>query len=266
MKTNEIIAQTDNHIGTIILNRPEKRNTLSQSLLVSLYLTLQEWSKKGNIWAVIIKGSGNRAFSSGYDILSIPTEIVRSMQEEFKNSNPLELALKTLKDYPFPTIAMLNGYAFGAGLNLAICCDIRVAPEKVKIGMPPAKLGLVYHPEGLKQFIEVVGLSKAKALFLTARTYNAIQAKEMGIIDHLLPETELSTFTLSLANDIASNAPLSLKGTKKIFNMLSSVEKVLTDDQLKEAEKIIVDAFNSEDIKEGQTAFIEKRVPCFKGR
>jgi len=262
---SEIITQLENHVGTLILNRPEKRNALSQSLLIDIHMTLQKWEKSSDVWTVIIKGAGDRAFSSGYDIVSIPTNIPPDIQESLKNSNPLELALNSVKQYPFPVIAMMNGYTFGAGLNLAICCDIRIAIDTIKIGMPPAKLGLVYHPEGLKQFIEVIGVSKTKELFFTARTYTALQAKEMGVVDYLIPEKDLSDFTYNMASDITSNAPLSICGSKKIFNMLTQTSFQMTASDIKEAERLIVEAFNSDDLKEGQKAFLEKRKPCFKG-
>jgi len=262
---SEIISQLDNHVGTLILNRPEKRNALSQSLLIDIHVTLKEWEERGDVWTVIIKGAGDRAFSSGYDIVSIPTNIPPEIQESLKNSNPLELALNSVKQYPYPVIAMINGYAFGAGLNLAICCDMRIAVDTIKIGMPPAKLGLVYYPEGLKHFIEVLGISKTKEIFFTARTYKSIQAKEMGIVDYLIPEKDLSHFTYAMADDIVSNAPLSICGTKKIFNMLTRSNFQMSATDMIEAERLIVDAFNSDDLKEGQMAFLEKRKPCFKG-
>ena len=264
MKPQELIIKTENHVGTLILNRPEKRNSLSQNLLLSIHMALQKWAEEGDVWAVIITGSEDKAFSSGYDILSIPTDNTPEIQKFLKNTSPLELALNSIKTFPFPVIAMMNGYAFGAGLNLAICCDIRVAINTIKVCMPPAKLGLVYHPEGLKQFVEVLGVSKTKEIFYTARKYDAKQAKEMGIVDYLLPEEKLADFTNSLVKDIVSNAPLSIKGTKRILNMISSVDKILTSEQKKEAEKIILESINSEDLKEGQTAFIEKRYPYFK--
>jgi enoyl-CoA hydratase/carnithine racemase len=262
---SEIISQLDNHVGTMIINRPEKRNALSQSLLIDIHMTLKKWEERGEVWTVIIKGAGDRAFSSGYDIGSIPTSIPPEIQESLKNSNALELALNSIKQYPYPVIAMMNGYAFGAGLNLAVCCDIRIAVDTIKIGMPPAKLGLVYHPEGLKQFIDVLGISKTKEIFFTARTYTSMQAKEMGIVDYLIPEKDLSDFTYAMAGDITSNAPLSICGTKKIINMLTHSSFQLTARDSIKAERLIVDAFNSNDLKEGQMAFLQKRKPCFIG-
>jgi len=266
MTENDILCiERKNHVGTLILNRPDKKNALSQELLIKIHLTLTKWSQDETIRTVVITGSGNEAFSSGYDILAIPSNLTPEMAELAKNHNPLELALASVREYPYPTIAMLNGYAFGAGLNLALCCDIRVAVEDVRVGMPPAKLGLIYHPEGLRQFVEVIGFSRTRELFFTAASYKGPQVKEMGIVDHLLARSELSKTVYAMAERIAGNAPMSLSGTKRILNSLANVLALSMDD-LKTAEDLIAKAFMSEDLKEGQRAFIEKRKPVFTGK
>ncbi|MFZ2633407.1 MAG: enoyl-CoA hydratase-related protein [Desulfosalsimonadaceae bacterium] len=262
---NEMLVKEKNgSVGTIIFNRPERKNSLSPELLLKLHLILKEWAQDETIRAVVFTGSGDKAFSSGYDILAIPTDLTPEMAELMKKENPLKLAMSSVKHYPFPTIAMMNGYALGAGLNLALCCDIRVAVEDISVSMPPAKLGLIYHPEGIKQFVEVIGLARTKEIFFTARKYKGREVKEMGIVDYLVPRAELSATTYALANEIAANAPLSLKGTKRILGMLSRAVEFKESD-LKEADAILAEGFNSEDLKEGQTAFIEKRKPVFKG-
>jgi enoyl-CoA hydratase len=262
---NELLIKEKNgNVGAIIFNRPERKNSFSPELLIKLHLILKEWKQDETIRTVIFTGSGDIAFSSGYDIMSIPTELTPEMAELMKKENPLELALSSVKNYPFPTIAMMNGYAFGAGLNLALCCDMRIGVEDISVSMPPAKLGLIYHPEGFKQFVEVIGMAKTKEIFFTARKYKGRAVKEMGIVDYLVPRSELSAKTYELANEIAGNAPLSLKGSKRILSMLSRAIEFKASD-LKEAETILAEGFNSEDLKEGQTAFIEKRKPVFKG-
>ncbi len=264
MRDELLIKEKNGNVGTIIFNRPEKKNSFSPELLIKLHLTLKEWEQNETIRTVVFTGSGDKAFSSGYDILSIPTDLTPEMAEIMKKENPLKLALSSVKNYPFPTIAMMNGYALGAGLNLALCCDMRVGVEDISVSMPPAKLGLIYHPEGFKQFAEVIGMARTKELFFTARKYEGREVKEMGIVDYLVPRSELSATTYALAHEIAGNAPLSLKGSKRILSMLSrAVEFKETD--LKEADAIIAQGFDSEDLKEGQLAFIEKRKPVFKG-
>jgi len=261
----ELIVERQGYVGTLKLNRPRKRNALSPDLLIRLHLALEAWEQSGEVRVAVITSADDKAFSSGYDILAIPTEMTPEMQELARKHNPLELALGTVKNFAYPTIAMLNGYAFGAGLNLAVCCDIRLGADDIRAGMPPAKLGLVYHPEGLRQFVEVLGLARTREIFFSGRTYQGAQLREMGLVDHLTSRADLAETTYALAGEIAENAPLSLKGTKRILNLLGEGLK-LRDDRLKEAETLIVEAFNSEDLKEGQTAFLEKRKPRFTGK
>lgn len=265
MAENELIAQVEDGIGRLTLNRPERRNALSPDLLVQIHLQLEAWRREDAVRAVVVTGSGDRAFSSGYDISAIPTHVTEELKQVLKEHNPLELALSGVREFPCPTIAMVNGYVFGAGLNLAMCCDIRVAADHVKAGMPPAKLGLVYHPEGLRQFVEVLGMPRTRELFLTGKTYQGAEVLEMGLADHLVPAPQLEGTVAALAREIASNAPLSLRGTKRILNLLGSAP-TLSEAGLAEAEALITEAFNSDDLKEGQTAFLEKRPPRFTGR
>lgn len=262
---NALLRRIDNQTGTLTLNRPEKGNTLSPGLLLALHLTLQEWAQEDAVRAVVITGNSDKAFSAGYDIAAIPSDITPEMAEILKNNNPLELALNSVRQFPYPVIAMLNGYCFGAGLNLAMCCDMRFGADHIKAGMPPARLGLVYHPEGLKQFIEVIGAARTREVFFSARTYVGPELKTMGLVDHLLPKARLADAVYQLAAEIARNAPLSLKGMKAIINMLTS-GPLMTEIDLQKAEAIIAAAFDSDDLKEGQIAFLEKRKPEFKGR
>ncbi len=264
MDSDALIKQRKGNVATLIFNRPERKNALSPELLVNLHMTLKEWEKEDAIRAVVIRGHGDKSFSSGFDISSIPTEVPPEMAEVMKNENPVELALNSVKNYPYPTIAMMNGYAFGAALNLAMCCDIRIGVDDIRIGMPPSKLGIVYHPEGIKQFVEVLGMARTREIFFTGRSYKGVDAKEMGLVDHLVPQSDLESVVYGYAEEIAGNAPLSLKGTKKVINMLGQ-STFFKDSDLKEAETLILEAFNSEDLKEGQTAFLEKRKPVFRG-
>jgi len=260
-----LLKEIKGNVGTLTLNRPERRNAISLELLVQIDRTLKDWADQDTVRAIVITGGEGKAFSSGYEIKSIPTEITEENKELFKASNPVEKVLHALKNFPYPTIAMLNGHAFGAGLNTCICCDIRIAADDVKAGMPPAKLGLVYHPEGLKQFIEVLGMARTREVFFAGRTYEGRQLLDMGLVDHLVPRSELAETTYRLAEEIASNAPLSLKGSKRILNMWGE-SLTLSQENLEEAEGLIVESFNSQDLKEGQTAFLEKRRPRFVGK
>lgn len=265
MEEEILLIDRKEQIVTMIFNRPEKANTFTPVLLIKIHQALEEFSKDDNIRCIIFRGAGEKSFSAGYDIGAIPTKIDPEIKEMLENQNPLELALRSVKNYPYPTIAMLNGYVYGAGFNMAACCDIRIAVEDARMSMPPAKLGLVYHPEGLQQFIDAYGLSMTKQILLTAHTYRGEELVEKNLVDYRIPREKFESFTYDYAEKITHNAPLSLKGMKKIINMLGT-SMTLTDDQKKEAEAIIHEGFNSDDLKEGQLAFIEKRKPNFTGK
>jgi enoyl-CoA hydratase/carnithine racemase len=162
-------------------------------------------------------------------------------------------------------IAMLNGYAFGAGCELAVCCDIRIGADHIRMGIPPAKLGLVYHWTGLQRFIQVIGLKSTKELFFTGRFFRGQRLKEVGLVDYLVPAAELEGFVYEMAREISENAPLAVKGTKRVINLLLQSSQ-MNQCSITEAETLALEAFNSEDLKEGQLAFLEKRKPVFKGK
>jgi enoyl-CoA hydratase/carnithine racemase len=265
MDNDILLMEQKGYVRTLILNRPEKRNSLSLDLLIRLHEVLEELAQTDDARAVVIRGSGDRAFSSGYDIDSIPTKVRPEIQEKMKEKDPLQLAMNSVLDYPYPVIAMLNGYAFGAGCELAVCCDLRIAADDIRMGMPPAKLGVVYPLPGLIRFVQVLGLPGTRELFFSGRYYDAGRVKEMGLVDYLLPREELERFTYHLAEEIAANAPLALKGTKRILGLISRSFQMPAE-AFKEGERIVDEAFNSEDLKEGQAAFLEKRKPVFRGK
>jgi enoyl-CoA hydratase/carnithine racemase len=265
VSTDILLVEKKDRVATLTFNRPEKRNSLSQDLLIKIHQTLDNFAREDEIRAVVVRGIGDKAFSSGYDIAAIPTEVSPQTREKLRDQNPLELALNSIVNFPYPVIALLNGYAFGAGCELAICCDLRIGADDIRMGMPPAKLGLVYQLSGLTRFIQVAGISNTREIFLTGRYYPAQRAKEMGLVDYLLPRQEVEAFAYEMAREIAGNAPLSVKGTKRILNLLSKTI-TLSDEDRREANRIIAQAFNSEDLKEAQKAFLQKRKPEFKGR
>ena len=213
---NEILLiERKGYVCTLVLNRPEKRNSLSPDLLIEIHQTLQEFSKDDTIRTIIIRGAGDRAFSSGYDIGAIPTKITPEIQGRLKAQNPLELALESVANYPYPVIAMLNGYAFGAGCELAVSCDIRIGADDIRMGMPPAKLGVVYFSGRLATVhpghwaIRDQGTVFHRPLL----RHLADQRDGTGGLSYSQVRARI-LYLRPCRGDRFSNAPLSLRGTK----------------------------------------------------
>jgi enoyl-CoA hydratase/carnithine racemase len=265
LSNQPLLVRKKNNICTLTLNRPEKKNSLSLELIEQIISTLEELAEDDNVRALIVSGAGDEAFCSGFDIGSLPTQSRADADQRLKSLDQVESLLKGLIRFPYPVIAMLNGVAFGLGCELAMCCDIRIAAQDIRMGMPPARLGLVYPWEGLLRFIQSIGLQSTKEMFFTGRTYTGQRIMELGLADYFVHEDELEEFTHAMAEEIAGNAPLALKGIKKVMNMLMESSR-LDEIQSREAQAIFEAALLSEDMQEGQSAFLEKRKPRFKGK
>ena len=265
MEENLLLTERRQRIVGITFNRPERRNALSPLLLFQLAELFKKLKEEDEVRCVVLRGAGDKAFSSGYDIAAIPAGVSPEVLEELRKKNPMDTALEAITTFPYPVIAMINGVAFGAGCEVAVTCDIRIAGDSARLGMPPAKLGLVYMPAGLQRFVNVVGLAQAKEIFFTGRYYPVARAKEMGLVNYSVPDRQLATFTEEMAQEIAGNAPLSLKGMKTIFNSLLRYQKISPED-LNAAQMLVAQTLGSEDLKEGRKAFAEKRKPVFTGR
>lgn len=259
--TEVLLEERRGRVALLTLNRPEKRNALNPELLFALGDRLETLAREGEVRCVVLRGAGEEAFSAGYDIGRIPGGDQRPVRDE----NPLDYGLAAIRAFPYPVIAMIRGFALGAGCHLAAACDLRVASQSARLGMPPAKLGVVYPVEGYLLFLRVVGLANAKELFLTGRPVDAFRALEMHLVHRVLPDAELEPYTLALADEIAEeNAPLAVRASKRILDRLS--EGPLTEADEREFRRLMAEAFASEDLREARAAFAEKRRPRFHGR
>lgn len=264
-EARHLLSERRGHVGVVTFNRPERRNALTPAMLLELHDLLAGWAKDGDVRAVVFTGAGEKAFSSGFDIGAIPTRPDPQLARRLQQENPLVLALDSVKRFPFPTLAMLNGPCFGAALHLALCCDLRLAADDVAVGMPPARLGLVYPADGIAQFARVLGMARARELFFTGRSYRGAEVKELGLVARLVPRAELEPTTFALAEEIAANAPLALRGLKRVLDLVEAAAP-LSAEARQEAETLTAAAMQSEDAREGQKAFAEKRKPRFTGR
>ena len=260
-----LVVESDGAICTLTIDRPQKRNILSTGCLDKMTKVIGELSGAGKVRALIIRGSGEKVFSAGYDISALSTSPPSEAASSYEDRSPLESALQAIRAFPYPVIAMLNGHAYGGGCELAIACDIRVAARRTKMGMPPAKLGLVYPYAGYRRFLTVLGLSRTMEIFLTGREYDSRSCLNMGLTNYVVDDENLEPFTYELAREISENAPLSLQGTKQTLYKIAE-PPVLNEEEEQRLRSLFGWSLQSEDMKEGKRAFSEKRKPHFKGR
>jgi enoyl-CoA hydratase/carnithine racemase len=204
-------------------------------------------------------------FSAGYDIGEIPAEEFEQRAERLV-AHPFTEAIDALEAFPYPTLAMLPGHTIGGGLELALACDMRVALEGIKLGMPPAKLGLVYSHTGLRRFIDAIGVPRTRELFLLGRYIDAPTALDWGLVNRLAPSEELEPLTLAIAAELAGNAPLAQRGNKRVIAALLHAEGTLAAEVEAELIELRQASFASEDMREGMRAFAEKRPARWSGR
>jgi enoyl-CoA hydratase/carnithine racemase len=247
-------------VARLTISNPAKRGALDHAILDGFTAALPRLDAR----CVIITGEGT-TFSAGYDIGDLPDSVFADEAEKLV-AHPFASALAAVEDYPYPTVAALNGHAIGGGLELALSCDLRIAAATIAVGMPPAKLGLVYSHTGISKFIDIVGAARTRELFLVGRRIDARTAREWGLVNALSEPEQLADEALQLAAEIAANAPLAQLGNKRVIRAVLESRDVLADGVERELIELRRACFSSEDFREGVRAFAEKRRPRWKGR
>ena len=261
MTEEKMLSRTQDGVGYIIFNNPEKHNAVSIEMWDALEKFLNQFREDNNIRVVVLEGAGGKSFVSGADISKFDKE--RSTKEAVLSYNKrTQKVYELLEAFPKPTIAKINGYCIGGGLNLAVCCDIRICSEKSKFAMPAAKLSLGYPFSSIKRLFDIMGPGMAKHFMFTAEKISANEAVSCGLIQKLVTEENLETFVNDYAFKISKNAPLTIKAMKQIG---IQILKNPSERDLTLCENLASACFDSEDYKEGRKAFMEKREPNFKG-
>jgi enoyl-CoA hydratase/carnithine racemase len=247
------------HVARLTIANPGKRNALDHAILGAIAETVPRLEAR----CLLVTGEGP-VFSAGYDIGSLPSEEFAAAAEGLV-AHPFHAALAALEDYPYPAVAALNGHAIGGGLELALSCDLIVASEDAVVGMPPARLGLIYSHTGLRKFVDAIGLPRTRQLFHVGRNIPAAQAESWGLVQEVVAAGGLEARGVELAAEIAALAPLALAGNKRVLRELVRAEGELDPDVERELIALRESCFTSHDFSEGVRAFAEKRKPRWTG-
>ncbi|NQP18828.1 enoyl-CoA hydratase/isomerase family protein [Streptococcus suis] len=252
-----VLLDVKDGIGYITINRPEALNALSSQVLKDLNEVLDVVETSTEIGVVIVTGAGEKSFVAGADIKEMDKMTPTEAFEYMTYANDTFSRLEHLRQ---PSIAAINGYALGGGMELALSTDIRLGHEKVLLGFPEVTLGIIPGFAGTQRMPRLIGISKAKELIFTARNVKGPEAVELGILNRLVPAEELMQEAENLAKSILKNAPLAVEKAKHVISVgtelpLQSAIRLET-----EAEALL---FSTEDKKEGMGAFVEKRKAVF---
>jgi enoyl-CoA hydratase len=254
-----ILIDRDGRVAILTINRPDKLNALSQQVRDEVLAALTELEHDDGIGVLVVTGAGEKSFIAGADI------------GEFHGRGPMDqrAAMRfprlydVMSGYPKPVIASINGFCLGGGCELAMSCDVRIASERARFGQPEIKLGLIPGGGGTQRLPRLVGLGNAMRLTLTGDMIGAAEAKEIGLVDLVVPHEELRAKTLELAHKIAAMSPLTVKVTKEAIR---ASERLPLDEGIVYERDLFCLCFSTADMKEGVSAFLEKRPPQWQGK
>lgn len=245
-----------------MFNQPGKRNAINNAMWRGIPEAMKRFDADPEVRCVVFRGAGTEAFSAGADISEFDQR--RASEESVgQYDSLLDQVLHSIQDSLKPSVAMIYGYCFGGGVEIALACDLRYCGESAKFAIPAAKLGLAYNVEGHKRLLETVGHAKTREIMFLGQRYGAQEALDMDMVHRVIADGELETFIEKVISDLTGNAPLSIANTKTILEEYAKSVGVPDHARMRAA---IERCARSEDYKEGRRAFMEKRKPRFQGK
>ena len=260
-QTEKVLARKDHGVGHLIFNNPERHNALSLDMWEAAGVILEDFVSDDSVRVIVLSGAGGKAFVSGAYISRFDDECANVAAIDAYNA-VVDRTTTTLSESPKPTIAQIEGFCLGGGVAIAICCDLRICSDNSRFAVPAAKLGLGYVYPGLKTLVDLIGPAFSKEIFFTARQFSAEEARIMGLVNRVLPASDLETFVSDYAGMIAANAPLTIRAAKFAIGQAIKDE---SERDLARCDELVRACFVSNDYVEGRRAFMEKRKPVFTG-
>jgi enoyl-CoA hydratase/carnithine racemase len=262
LATDRMIAEIAGAIGWLTFNNPARRNAVSLDMWEALGTAVEAFEQNPEVRVIVLRGAGEAAFVSGADISQF--DKLRNSAENVAHYDATsDRSSRKLSECGKPTIAMVQGWCIGGGVGIAVSCDLRIAADDAKFGVPAARLGLGYGPTGVKKLLDLVGPAFTKEIFFTARHFTADEAKVMGLVNRVVPKAELVATVREYCGTIAQNAPLTIHALKRTVTELG---RSSPDADIALCDMLVKECFASADYIEGRTAFMEKRKPVFAGK
>ncbi len=261
-ESDDILVQHDGAVATVVFNRPRVRNAINLAMWREIARVTTDLAKDDTVRAIVYRGAGTEAFASGADISEFK-EQRKDTETALRYNAQTHAAHVALRECPKPTVAMIYGFCMGGAMAVAMACDLRFAAEGSKFGIPAGRLGIIYGADAVGQLVDLVGPAYAKDILYSARTVSDREALAMGFVQRLVPAAELERETYEYLRRVADNAPLSVRGSK---TTVEGYLAGLTEEHRRDLRDKQLEAFESEDYKEGTRAFLEKRAPRFQGR
>ena len=258
--TERIIAKKEGATAWLIFNNPDRRNAVSVDMWEAIPGVLEKFNADPEVRVLVLAGAGDKAFVSGADISQFEQQ--RSSADAVQRYEELaEGAQLKLQTFDKPTVAMIRGYCLGAGVNIANVCDLRIASDDARLGIPAARMGLGYRASSMKNLVDIIGAANAREVMITGRQFTGAEAREMGWVNKVVPAAELEAETKKWCEMIGGNAPLTMRAAKRIIREVSRNEY-----DVEKCRAWMKECFESADYKEGRKAFMEKRKPVFTGK